>query len=50
MTTSLDDPSSIDRAYAAGATDFDVKPLNWFVETHRLRYMLRAAADVGSAT
>ncbi len=43
MTTSLDDPSSIDRAYAAGATDFDVKPLNWFVETHRLRYMLRAA-------
>lgn len=43
MATSLDDPTSIDRAYEAGATDFATKPLNWAIETHRLRYMLRAA-------
>ncbi len=43
MATSLDDPSSINRAYEAGATDFAVKPLNWAIETHHLRYMLRSA-------
>ena len=43
MATSLDDPNSINRAYEAGATDFATKPLNWAIETHRLRYMLRAA-------
>lgn len=43
MVTSLDDPSSIDRAFEVGATDFATKPLNWAIETHRLRYMLRAA-------
>jgi CheY-like chemotaxis protein len=43
MATSLDDPGSIDRAYAAGATDFATKPLNWAIESHRLLYMLRAA-------
>lgn len=43
MATSLDDPSSINRAYEAGATDFATKPLNWAIETHRLRYMLRSA-------
>lgn len=43
VVTSLDDTSSINRAYDAGATDFASKPLNWTVETHRLRYMLRAA-------
>jgi signal transduction histidine kinase len=43
MATSLDDPGSINRAYEAGATDFAAKPLNWAIEVHRLRYMLRAA-------
>ena len=43
MATSLDDPSSIARAYEAGATNFATKPLNWAIETHRLRYMLRVA-------
>jgi signal transduction histidine kinase len=43
MATSLDDPHSIDHAYAAGATDFATKPLNWAIESHRLLYMLRAA-------
>jgi signal transduction histidine kinase/DNA-binding response OmpR family regulator len=43
MATSLDDPGSINRAYAAGATDFATKPLNWAIESHRLLYMLRSA-------
>jgi CheY-like chemotaxis protein len=43
MATALDDPGSIDRAYAAGATDFTTKPLNWTIESHRLLYMLRSA-------
>ncbi len=42
VATALDDPGSINRAYDAGATGFTTKPLNWAVETHRLRYMLRA--------
>jgi len=43
MATSLDDSNSIVRAYEAGATNFATKPLNWEVESHRLRYMLRVA-------
>ena len=43
MATSLDDPDSVNCAYQSGATDFATKPLNWSIETHRLRYMLRAA-------
>ncbi len=43
MATSLEDHNSITRAYEAGATNFATKPLNWAVETHRLRYMLRVA-------
>jgi len=43
MVTTLEDSSSITRAYEAGATNFATKPLNWAVESHRLRYMLRVA-------
>lgn len=43
MTTALDDSASINRAYEAGATGFVTKPLNWDIELHRLRYMLRSA-------
>jgi signal transduction histidine kinase/DNA-binding response OmpR family regulator len=43
MVTALDDPNSITRAYEVGATNFAIKPLNWEIETHRLRYMLRGA-------
>lgn len=43
MATGLDDPGSIARAYEAGATDFIVKPLNWMILGHRVRYMLRGA-------
>jgi PleD family two-component response regulator len=41
MATRLDDVDSIDRAFEAGATDFTIKPINWTIESHRLRYLLR---------
>ncbi|MFA5682961.1 MAG: PleD family two-component system response regulator [Lysobacteraceae bacterium] len=37
MITGLDDRSSIDRAFAAGAEDFVTKPVHWDVLRHRLR-------------
>ena len=43
VMTARDDTDSIDRAYVAGATGFATKPLNWEIEIHRLRYMVRAA-------
>src|ERR1700761_5963335 len=43
MVTGLDDSTSIDLAYEAGATDFVVKPLNWPLLAHRIRYVLRGA-------
>jgi predicted signal transduction protein with EAL and GGDEF domain/FixJ family two-component response regulator len=46
MVTGLDDPASIDLAYEAGATDFVVKPLNWPLLAHRIRYVLRGARTI----
>ncbi|MDH3713280.1 MAG: EAL domain-containing protein [Gammaproteobacteria bacterium] len=46
MVTGLDDAQSIEKAYAAGATDFATKPINWTLLLHRLRYILRAASAV----
>ncbi|HRD66254.1 MAG TPA: EAL domain-containing protein [Candidatus Competibacter sp.] len=44
MVTGLDDESSIQRAYGAGATDFITKPLNALILAQRVRYVLRASA------
>ncbi|MBK5964312.1 hypothetical protein CCR95_09490 [Thiocystis minor] len=44
MMTGLDDEESIERAYEAGATDFEVKPLNARILPHRIRYMVRSGA------
>jgi len=46
MSTGMDDTHSINRAYEAGATDFAVKPLNWPIFGHRIRYMLQAARAI----
>jgi diguanylate cyclase (GGDEF)-like protein len=46
MVTGLDDPRSIDFAYDAGATDFVVKPINWALLVHRIRYVLRGARTI----
>ncbi|WP_313952129.1 EAL domain-containing protein [Accumulibacter sp.] len=43
MLTGLNDSDSIERAYAAGATDFVTKPINWHLLTHRVRYALRTS-------
>jgi diguanylate cyclase (GGDEF)-like protein len=43
MATGLDDIDSVHRAYEAGATDFVIKPFNWKILAHRLRYMVRAS-------
>lgn len=42
MVTGLDDIDSIERAYAAGATDFVTKPIQWLILHQRVRYILRA--------
>jgi len=46
MVTGCDDTLSIDRAYEAGATDFVVKPINWALLTHRIRYVMRGARTI----
>lgn len=43
MVTGHDDPASIGHAYDVGATDFVVKPINWALIVHRIRYVLRGA-------
>src|SRR5450631_3075684 len=46
MVTGCDDTASIDSAYEAGATDFVVKPINWPLLVHRIRYVLRGARTI----
>ncbi|HZF27017.1 MAG TPA: EAL domain-containing protein [Steroidobacteraceae bacterium] len=46
MVTGLDDHLSINHAYDAGATDFVVKPINWALLVHRIRYVLRGARTI----
>jgi diguanylate cyclase (GGDEF)-like protein len=46
MVTGRDDFDSINHAYEVGATDFIVKPINWPVLSHRVRYMLRSSRTV----
>ncbi len=46
MVTGCDDTRSIDQAYEAGATDFVVKPVNWTLLEHRIRYVLRGARTI----
>ena len=41
MVTGMDDVSSVDAAYRAGATDFIAKPISWALVGHRVRYLLR---------
>jgi diguanylate cyclase (GGDEF)-like protein/PAS domain S-box-containing protein len=43
VITRHDDPESITQAFDAGATDFMVKPVNWGLFAHRVRYLLRGA-------
>lgn len=45
MMTALDDADAVNKAYDAGATEFVTKPVNWAVESYRLKNMLKAAED-----
>ena len=42
MVTGMDDYESIEKAFAAGATDFISKPISWGLIGHRVKYLLRA--------
>ena len=42
VATGREDMVAVDRAYAAGATSFVVKPLNWRVLSHQLAYVLKS--------
>ena len=42
VVTSNEDVVSIDRAYAAGATSFVTKPLNWRLLSYQIRFVHRA--------
>ncbi len=48
MVTGRDDNESIARAYAAGATDFMVKPIAWPVLPHRVSFVIRAHQTTGA--
>lgn len=41
MLTVLDEPDAIEQAFAAGATDYITKPIQWAVLRHRLRRLLQ---------
>lgn len=41
MLTVLDEPEAIEQAFAAGATDYITKPIQWAVLRHRLRRLLQ---------
>lgn len=49
MVTGLDDIVSIDAAYAAGATSFVTKPVNWRLLSYHLRFVLRSQQTVNCA-
>lgn len=45
MVTSRDDAMAIDRAFELGASSFVVKPVNWTLLDHYVRFVRRAAAN-----
>jgi len=49
VVTEGDDIDVIEHAYDNGVTDFLIQPVNWYLVTHRLRYILRASKAMRSA-
>lgn len=43
VVTGREDVEAVDRAFQLGATSFVVKPLNWRLLSHQIRYVHRAA-------
>lgn len=48
VVTGREDMVAVDRAYAAGATGFVVKPINWRVLSHQLAYVLRNGREAAA--
>ncbi|MEA5572472.1 PAS domain-containing protein [Calothrix sp. UHCC 0171] len=46
MITVLSDQNSVDRAFAAGATDYITKPIHWQVLRQRVRHLLESKRTV----
>ncbi|MGA8398613.1 MAG: hybrid sensor histidine kinase/response regulator [Stellaceae bacterium] len=44
VVTALEDEDSIERAFAAGATDFLVKPMAWSLLAYRVKFTLRLSS------
>lgn len=42
VVTGREDIAAIDAAYAAGATSFMCKPVNWRLLSHQIRFLVRA--------
>lgn len=45
VVTGSDHPDAVESAFAAGATSFLAKPMNWALFGHSVRFVLRASAD-----
>lgn len=45
MSTGLDDIDSINQAFRAGASDFVIKPLNYALLIHHIRFLLRSSQN-----
>ena len=45
VVTGREDMMAVDRAHAAGATSFVVKPINWRVLSHQLSYVLKNSRE-----
>ena len=45
MSTGLDDIESINQAFKAGASDFIIKPLNYALLIHHIRFLLRSSRN-----
>ena len=43
--TATDHPDSVDRVFAAGASSFLAKPINWTLFNHSVKFVLRASND-----
>ncbi len=45
LVSGCDDISAVNEAYAAGATEYLTKPINWPILEHRLQHLLRVSQD-----
>jgi DNA-binding response OmpR family regulator len=48
VITGREDMASIDAAFDAGATSFAVKPVNWRLLSHQIKFLLRAHRAIGA--